>query len=77
VESLREFLSRLISNRLLRVSLVTATQQEALFGPSALTTEGWVTVRNSEAFSESLAGIPLFKKKTSSFGTPSGDTGGN
>jgi hypothetical protein len=33
-------LSRLISNRLGRVSVVTATQQEALFGPSALTTEG-------------------------------------
>ncbi|MEA3108651.1 MAG: hypothetical protein QOI88_3256 [Gammaproteobacteria bacterium] len=39
VESLREFLSRLISSRLGRVSVVTATQQEVLFGPSALTTE--------------------------------------
>jgi hypothetical protein len=34
VGSLREFLSRLISNRLGRVSVVTATQQEELAGIS-------------------------------------------
>jgi len=41
MESLREFLSRLISNRLGRVSVVTATQQGALRAFPALHQAAW------------------------------------